>query len=124
MTSRTSQRRSVARRAFAGKRPTARGKQVPRRGKRSSNRTAIAAISVVAVLAVGIIGVGVLRKPAGAPVTSTGDAAEAIRLVTSVPASVLDGANVVSGITPPMKLRADMPAFTHEGKPEILYIGA
>ena len=125
MTSRTSQRRSRTGKGASGKTPAARGKAAPsRRGKSSSRRNATVAIGIVFLVAAVIIGVGVLRKPAAAPVTSGGDAAEAIGLVTSVPTSALDGASVVSGITPPAKLASGVPALTQDGKPQVLYVGA
>jgi hypothetical protein len=91
---------------------------------RSSTRTALAAVGAVGIAAAIIIVVGIARNPKAPPPTSRNDAAQAVNVVTTVPASALDRATVGAAVSPPLRLADGVPPLTQDGKPEVFYLGA
>jgi Domain of unknown function (DUF929) len=123
MTSRSAQRKSRPHatntgRGAKGRKSGAQSRDTP------SRRNAIVSIGLAVLAALIIIGIGISRHPQPAPATSGSDAAEAVRLVTNVPAATLDASSVGAGVSPVSRLADGVPALTQEGKPEVLYIGA
>jgi Domain of unknown function (DUF929) len=122
MPSRNAQRKAriapkSAARPRPGGKPTTRSTIGPR-------RASFVAIGAVVVAALTIIVVGLARRPQPSPPTSANDAAEAIQLVTHVPASALDAASPGSQVSPPVRLADGVAPLTQDGKPEVLYVGA
>ncbi len=102
------------------KRPPAR--PPARKPTRPPRRGAYAAIAMVVVVALAIVGFSVFRHVDSA----TGDisANGAAERVQHVPGSVLGRVGAGRGVSLPMALPPGTPANTQDGKPVVLYIGA
>lgn len=122
MTSRTAQRKKAAPPARRGRTKGKPRSKAARRRRFSPGMLAIAA--VVAVVGV-MVGVGLIDRSSSSTATAdTSTTANVITDVTSVPASALDAVGADGVDTVPNALPPSTVAYTVDGKPAILYVGA
>ncbi len=122
MTSRTAQRKKGASpNGQRAKQKQIRKRKNARRGRMSPGMIAIAAVVGVVVVMVGFGFVNRDSTPDAIGATAT---EQVIADVTSVPASALDAVGADGVDTVPNALPASTPAYTVDGMPAILYVGA
>ena len=83
---------------------------------------AVAAVVVVLAIVMAMVAFALVRKPATAPISSSG--AAAARKLQAVPDATLAAIGLQTSVTPPQRLRSGAPPLTSNGKPEVLYVGA
>jgi hypothetical protein len=122
MTSRTAQRKKAA--GPAKGHPKAKQRQRKRKQRRNGISPGLYAIgAVVAIIAV-MVGYGVFNRAKTPDTPNATGTSAVIDDVTSVPASTLDAVGAEGVSVVPTALPPSTTAYTVDGKPAILYVGA
>lgn len=123
MTSRTAQRKKAAP-PPARKGASKRKKKGPGRRRVSPGVLAIGGVIAVVVVMAVVAGTGLVGGSSAPEPTDAAGTASVIADVTSVPPSTLDAVGADGVSTVPNALPPSTPAYTVDGKPAILYVGA